>query len=485
MILPPPPPAPRAPFALETLARLPLAEAFYTLWTHLATDDVLDELFAQHRGRCYQDQLCFAELVDVLSDALTRYHGSGRRAIADALKRQQLPTQARAVYGKLARLPLPLAEAFLATLTARLRPLFPAGLYRTALPASLAGLAVVVLDGKKIKKAAKRLLATRGRPGKLYGGKVLAAYLPAEGLVVALAADPDGEANDIRLVPRALPLARAAVAGPRLWVADRQFCDLDQPDRFTEGGDHYLIRHSKGTGFHPDPARPARRGTDAHGRTYTEEWGWLGAAKQGARRRYVRRISLERPGEEEVALLTDLLDEVLYPAADLLAVYLTRWQIENVFQAITEVFGLRHLIGCTPRATVFQASLCLVMYNVLQVLRGHAAVAAPEPTAVEALSAEQIFTDLHEELVGLHRVLDVEELLGCLPPPAPAEQVGVRLRALLARAWSGSWRKAANKKRRPHQPKEKELGAHTSVHKVLEAAKAASSENQKACALSG
>src|SRR5215472_16226454 len=323
MLVPPPPPAPRQPFALETLARLPLAEAFYTLWTHLATDDVLDELFAQHRGRCYQDQLSFAELVQVLSDALTRYRGSGRRAIADTLRRQQLPTQARAVYGKLARLPLPLAEAFLATLTARLRPLFPAGLYRTALPASLAGLTVVVLDGKKIKKAAKRLLATRGQPGKLYGGKLLAAYLPAEGLVVALAADPDGEANDIRLMPRALPLARAAVAGPRLWVADRQFCNLDQPDRLPEEkGDHYLIRHSNGTNFHPDPTRRPRRRTDACGRAYTEEWGWLGAAKQGARRRYVRRITLWRPGEEEVALFTDLLDEMLYPAVDLLAVYL-------------------------------------------------------------------------------------------------------------------------------------------------------------------
>ena len=141
MIRPPPPPAPRQPFALETLARLPLAEAFYALWAHLATGDVLDELFALHRGRCYHDQLGFAKLVEVLSDALTRYRGSGRRAIVDALQRQQLPTQARAVYGKLARLPPPLAEAFLAALTARLRPLFPAGLSRAALPASLAGLA--------------------------------------------------------------------------------------------------------------------------------------------------------------------------------------------------------------------------------------------------------------------------------------------------------------------------------------------------------
>jgi hypothetical protein len=485
MILPPPPPSSRQPFALETLARLPLAEAFYTLWAHLATNDILDELFAQHRGRCYHDQLSFAELVEVLSDALTRYRGSGRRAIADALRRQQLPTQARAVYGKLARLPLPLAEAFLAALTARLRPLFPAGLYRSALPDSLASLAVVVLDGKKIKKAAKRLLATRGQPGKLYGGKILAAYLPAEGLVVAMAADPDGEANDIRLVPRALPLARAAVTGPRLWVADRQFCNLELPDRFTEQGDHYLIRHSKSTNFHPDAERPAWRGTDVQGRTYIEEWGWLGAAKQGSRRRYVRRITLERPGEEEVALLTDLLDAGLWPAADLLTAYLMRWQVENVFQSITEVFELQHLIGCTPRATVFQASLCLVLYNVLQMLRGYAAVAASERVAVETLSAEQIFTDLHEELVGLHRVLDAEELLRCLPASASAEWVRGRLRELLGRAWSASWRKTVNRKRRPHQPKGRELGAHSSVHKVLEAAKAANSDRLKVSALSG
>lgn len=479
MILPPPPTAPGDPFAREALARLPLAESFYLLWAYLAPDSVLDTLFEQHRGRCYQDQLRFADLVGVLTDALTRYHGSGRRAITKALERQQLPTQQRAVYGKLARLPLPLAEAFLAGLTARLRPLFPAGLYRTALPACLDGLAVVVLDGKKIKKAAKRLLATRGRPGKLYGGKLLAAYLPAEGLVVALAADPDGEANDIRLVPRALPWARAAVAGPRLWVADRQFCDLDQPARFTQDGDHFLLRFAGKTSFHPDPQRPAHTGQDPAGRRFTQEWGWMGAVTD-RRRRYVRRITLERPGQEAVILVTDLLDEQAYPAADLLAVYLMRWQIENVFQAITEVFALQHLIGCAPQATVFQASLCLVIYNVLQVIRGYAAQAAPEPTPVAALSAEQIFTDLHEELVGLHRLVGPDQLLCCLPAAPSAEQVQAQLRARLGRAWSATWRKAVNKKPRPHLPKAKQSGAHTSVHKLLHAAKADEDKKHRA-----
>ena len=473
MILPPPPTPPRDPFALEALARLPLAESFYVLWGFLASDALLDSLFAQHRGRCYQDQLSFPELVTVLTDALTRCHGSGRRAITAALQRQQLSCQQRAVYGKLARLPLPLAEAFLSGLTAQLRPLFPPGLYRTTLPQSLAGLAVVVLDGKKIKKAAKRLLATRGRPGKLYGGKLLAAYLPAAGLVVALAADPDGEANDIRLMSRVMPLTRQAVAGPRLWVADRQFCDLDQPGRFTQDDDHFLIRFSLKVGFVADPERPAQDGVDAVGRAFTQEWGWLGAEKD-RRRRYVRRISLPRAGEETVLLITDLLDEALHPAADLLATYLMRWQIENAFQQITEVFELRHLIGCTPAATVFQASLCLMMYNVLQVIRGYIAQARPEPTPVDSLSAEMIFQDLHEELVSLHRTLTVTESLAVLDelrPTQEASSVRARLQQLLGSVWSPLWQKAVNKKRRPHKPKAKQLGAHTSVHKVLQQAK--------------
>jgi hypothetical protein len=472
MILPPEdarPCSPQDPFALAVLARLPLTEAFYAVWGYLASDDVLDRLFDQHRGRCYQDKLSFAELVAVLADAVTRYHGSGRRAIHKALDHQGLSTQARAVYTKLSRLPLPLAEAFLSGLTARLRPLFPAGPGRDALPPCLAGLAVVVLDGKKIKNAAKRLLPTRGRPGRLYGGKVLAAYLPADGLVVALAADADGEANDIRLVPRVLPLARQAVAGARLWVADSQFCDLDQAARFTAEGDHFLVRFTRRNGFAADPARPARAGRNASGQAFTQEWGWMGAARD-ARRRYARRITLERPGEEAVAVVTDLLDEAAYPAEELLAAYLTRWQIENVFQQITEVFELRTLIGSAPAATVFQASLCLVLYNVLQVIRSHAAQAGPEPTPPAALSAEQIFKDLHEELIGLHRTLRVEEALGVLPGPAAAAAVRCRLGLLLGRAWTARWRKAANAKRRPAQAKAKQSGAHTSVHKLLQQA---------------
>lgn len=473
MVLPPPrkaqKPSPN-PFSLGVLQRLPLAESFHCLWGYLATEEVLDDLFERHRGRCYHDTLSFAELLGVLVDALTRFRGSGNRAIQSALKSQQLSTQGRTVYDKLARLPLPLAEAFLADLTARLRPLFPVGMVRNSLPASLSGLAVVVLDGKTIKKAAKRLLCTRGRPGKLHGGKILAAYLPVQGLVAALAADPDGEANDIRLMPRILPQVRQAVAGPRLWVADSQFCDLDQTTRFTEEGDHFLLRFTVRNSFTADPERPAQAGVTASGQAYTQEWGWMGVATN-PRRRYVRRIQVERPGEDAVLVVTDLLDESAFPAEDLLAVYLMRWQIETVFQEITEVFELRHLIGSTPRATVFQASLCLVIYNMMQLVRGVVAASRPEPVKVEEISTEKIFEDLHEQLVGLHTVLNREEVLPCVKIPRTLDEMTQRLAALLGSAWSSRWKKGTNKKRRAVQTKAKQSGAHTSVHKLLEQAK--------------
>src|SRR5438132_2887955 len=133
-------------------------------------------------------------------------------------------------------------------------------------------------------------------------GDMLVAWLPRSGLVLAMAANPDGEANDCRLVPDLLAEVRPLLPGPRLAVADRQFCDLIQMERFAADNDHFAVRYCKKVHFHPDPERPAQTGCDAHGRTVIQEWGWLGAATE-KRRRYVRRVTLLRPGEEDVGVV--------------------------------------------------------------------------------------------------------------------------------------------------------------------------------------
>jgi hypothetical protein len=347
-----------------------------------------------------------------------------------------------------------------------MRPLLPAGHAVAAAPASLAGMTVVVLDGKQLKHVAKRLKPVRARAGSVIGGKVLAAYLPAEGLAVAMAADPEGEANDIRLLPEAVRRARARVAGVRLWVADRQFCDLDQPALLTEGGDHFLIRRTLRTGFHPDPDRPARTAVDRRGRGVVEHWGYLGSPRD-PRRRYVRQVHLIRPGEEEVMLVTDLLDGAVYPAEDLLEVYLQRWGIERVYQQITEVFNLKRLIGSTPQGSIFQAAFCLVLYDLLQVIRAYVA-AGQSGLAVDQVSVEQIFTDVQKELTALTELFASRTLAGWFAEDLSRDGLVARLGALLGPAWTPRYRKAVNIKPRPKVKKAKCSGAHTSVHKVLQ-----------------
>jgi hypothetical protein len=455
-------------FPRQALDRLPLAEATLWLWSYLFDRDFLDGVFQRHRGRSFEDILTFPDLLDLVADALLQHGGKARPALLRAERDGTLSIKPREFYCKFGRIPEGLSLGLFEEATGRLDGLLPHRFTALALPASLAGLTVVVLDGKKIKDAAKRLLATRGTPGKLYGGKLLAALVPARGLVVAMAADPDGEANDCRLVPQVVPRARARIAGPRLWVADRQFCGFAQIARFLEHGDHFLIRQTKKIHFHPDPARAACTGTDARGRTVVEQWGWLGAPTQ-KKRPYVRRITLVRPGEEEIVLVSDLLDAEAYPAEDLLGVYLARWGIERVFQQVTEVFALQQLIGSTPRATIFQGVFCMLLYNLIQVVRAQVAAGRPAPCPVESLSSEQIFTDLQRQLIALNELVPPADVAALFPPVVRREDVTGRLGGLLARAWQPYWIKAGNKKPRPKVAPVKQSGAHTSVHKILEA----------------
>src|SRR5262249_39807499 len=289
-----------------------------------------------------------------------------------------------------------LSMAFLARCTQRLRSLLPP-VAAVTLPACLRHLEVVVLDGKAIKRVAKRLKLLRGVRGGGLGGRALVALALRTGLAVAMHAHPDGEANDVRFVPDLLPPVRELVGGLRLWVADRQFCTLVQLADFVAAWDHFVVRYHGNVRFQRDPARPCRKGYDADGRRYEEEWGWLGRPDH-PQRLYVRRITLERPGDKPVILVSDLLDENRYPAVDLLAVYLCRWGIERMFQQVTEVFGLRGLIGSTPEATVFQFAFCLVLYDLFQVLRAYVAQAERRP--VQTISTEKLFEDVTRELIA-------------------------------------------------------------------------------------
>jgi hypothetical protein len=464
-------------YAIETLARLPLAQAVFELFSYVLDEQGLGELFERHRGRCYERELTFAAVVYLLRDALLSHEGSGLASFEAAAEAEALPVAIKNAYEKLGRLPLGLSMALLRHASERLSGLMPLSPGRPdPLAASLSALEVVAFDGKKIKRAAKRLKALRGLPGKMLGGKLLAAMHVRQGLALAIEADPDGERNDVPLVPGLVRQVRGMLAAsgrPILWMGDRQFgSNLDLPALLSEGDDQFLLRCTTALTFHPDQARAAQEGVDERGRRWVQRWGWVGSAKD-KRRRYVRQIILYRPQEtgDDVILATSLLDEQAYPAEDLLGAYLLRWEIECMFQQVTEVFDLRKLIGSTPKAMVFQSAFCFVLYNLIQVIRSY--VAAGAGREAEEVSAEKLFDGTRRQLSAWAELGEPAHARQYVPPAPTPAVLDQRLRNLLAggRAWRRRWLKSKPKKPQPPRAKAKVAighGGHTSVWRVLQ-----------------
>jgi hypothetical protein len=449
-------------FEAEVIKRLPLAESIWILLRHVCEPTRMDALFERHRGSGWQGSISFGLLVEMVSDALLRHRGSGLQSFDAARKDGRLTASVEAAYGKLRRVPAELSQAFLAETTARLREVRP-DIRRAELPPALQQFAVVVVDGKKVKNLAKRLAPLRSLRGKALGGKALAALLLNEGHVIGMEVSLNGEANDAPLTPGLLAQFDELLPGVRrLYIADRQFCDLKIPHAVVDRDDYFLIRFSKKMLFSAEKTQLCR---DAAGRVAREEWGWLG--READRRRiYVRRITLQRPGEEEVSVMTNLLDADQVPGEQLLAAYLQRWCIERVFQQLTEVFTLNQLISSSPAGAIFQFAVCALLYNVVVTLREY--VAQAQSCQAATISSEKLFGDVRKELTACCQLVEPCQLTKTFDQFQTASQVRCRLTSLLTQHWSATWIKSPPKKKTPPRVKTSTRGGHFSAWKILQ-----------------
>ncbi len=452
----------------KLLESLPLAEGVLSLLAWATEESFLEGVFEEHRGRSYASLVSFSSLVQLIADALLEHEGSARQALIRLEECDELEASRQAVYGKLRRIPIGLSNALLSHATDRLLEMFPVRATQE-LPVCLQQFAVYVIDGKKLKNVAKRLKPARVYAGSPLGGKALAGLNLRTGLIAAMNAHLDGETNDAPLIPDLLPQLRMRTKLKCLYVCDSQFCDLVQTRRFQEGGDHFLLRFHPKNKFYADPERAPRHGVDAERRSYREEWGWLGAPSN-KQRLYVRMITLTRPGEEALILVTDLLDAAEFPATDLLETYRLRWNIERVFQQVTEVFHLQQLISSSPQGTIFQGAFCMLLYNLIQVTRGY--IAAAQRRSPATISSELLFKDVHRELTSLHTIAEKLNLTITIPTFNKGADLRRHLTQLLRHEWHNRWLKAPPKKRPPPAtPKKPIAGGHTSIYRILQDAK--------------
>jgi len=221
--------------------------------------------------------------------------------------------------------------------------------------------------------------------------------------------------------------------------------------------------------FYPDPLRPARESRDSDGRKLQEEWGWVGSVKD-KRRLYVRRVTLFRTTGEAIFVLTNLLDSDEFPAAAVMQLYGDRWEIERVFQIVTEVFQLQKLIGSSPQAAIFQAALCFILYNMIQVIRSH--VAESQRIAAETISSEMLFRDVHKQMICFRQFIKSLMPDRVMELPDDPDLVFHRIKTLLQNVWSDRWKKSPPKKNwQPTEKTKKVAGGHSSAWKLLNIAR--------------
>jgi hypothetical protein len=285
-------------------------------------------------------------------------------------------------------------------------------------------------------------------------------------LAVAMATPPEGETNEAKLGPALLPQGGAPVVGRRLGGADRQCWDLTQTGAVATGDDHFLVRYHPQTPFCPDPTRPAQAGQEAQGGVGEQDWGGVGC-EQANQRRFVWRLTWYRPGEATRIRLTAGLDAPPYPANELLDLSRARWGIEQVFQQITASCHLQTLSGTTPQGTGFPRAFCLLLYNLVQVVRASVATAQarPGPTISTALR----FDDVHRQRVAFTELVppvQVEPLFPCLPSE---EELRAQLTRLLATVWTARWLKAPPTKRKAPTPRTPIRGNQMSVYRLVAA----------------
>jgi len=453
-------------FEWEAICRLPLARAVISLFDYIAEPGFLADVFEKHRGRSYEKQLQFATFLFIISDALLQHQGSGHQAIKHFEQTGDLNVSMEAVYAKLRRAPISLSCGLLAECTQRLEELVP--LSTTELPQSIKKMQVIVIDGKKIKNVAKRLVPLRKMTGSLLGGKVVAALSLNSGMVIHISADPDGEVNDNPLLPGLLNSIHESISERILFILDAQFCDLTQPPLLSADGNYYLIRHHPKVSFHRDKTVNIRRGKNNQDLRYTEEWGYLGSAKGKKEQIYVRKITLKRPGKEGIVFITNLLDADVYPASDLLDAYLMRWSIEMVFQKITEVFHLNNLIASTPEGTIFQCAFCMLLYNMLELIRN--CIASEQQRNLNEISMANFCYDAHRELVAWDKIVGPTLTVSYFKTSRSSLEMRELLSEILCDVWSDLWIKSVRQKRCPSDnPATRKTikGGHTSVARIL------------------
>ena len=286
----------------------------------------------------------------------------------------------------------------------------------------LEGYEVRIVDGNHMGGTEHRLKVLREESAGALPGQAIAVLDPQRELVVDVFPLEDAHAQERSIFPLILETVKAGQA----WICDRNFCTKDFLTGISERRGYFIVREHLNLKWTEITARQEVGRNDSG--TMFEQQVQLDSGL------CVRRITIQleeqtRHGDWQVTILTNL-PETEVTALVVSELYLKRWQIERMFQVITDTFNCELKTLGYPKAALFVFCMALMAFNILSTVKS----ALKEVHGVEkidaSLSSYYVVEEVQSNFRGMEIAIEPKEWF-------PFSQMTVTTFADMLRTWAG------------------------------------------------
>jgi hypothetical protein len=444
----------------------PLTVMARALLEHSLQPGPIDELFELTATVQYTDKLLFSTVVDMMGQVVCGIYESPHAVYTN--HPELFPVALKNVYDKLNGIEVGVTRELVKDNAARLTPVIEA--LGGSRPPLLPGFPVRILDGNCIAATEHRILELRDIAAAPLPGKTLNIYDPQLGLVIDVIPCEDGHAQERAMLGPVLDIVQEG----ELWIEDRNFCTVGWLSGVViRCNAHVLVREHKGL--------PWTAMDELHyvGRVQTGEvWEQKVTLtpEEGTVTRtdgsplILRRIVIKldeptRDGELTLALLTDLTVEQA-DSLILADLYLQRWQIETVFQVLTETLQCEHPRRGYPKAALFAYCVTLVAYNVLATIKAALRSVHGTDKVEKEVSLYHATGEIRRTYTGM--MVAIRPHQWTLFRSMTAMELAAALRELASRVDLKRYKKAPTKTKKPKSPRKFDPNhPHVSTYKIL------------------
>lgn len=322
---------------------------------------ILDELFERSAKTQYTRELLFSTVVNLMSLVVCGVHPSVHAA--HQASSEEIGVSVTSVYNKINGIEPSICRELVreigGQMEATIRHL------NATMPDLLPGYRIKIIDGNAIASSEHRLKVLRDISSAPLPGQSLVVLDPSLMLAVDIFPCEDGHAQERSLFDEVLP----TVEEDDVWIADRNFCTLKFLFGIAARKGYFIIRQHQTL---PWQASDDFRLVGQNDSGMVFEQNIILSADDGQLLKARRiKVCLEQPnrdGDREIFILTNLPSEV---ASSLLIaqLYRKRWQLETLFQVLTENLCCEINTLGYPKAALFTFCIALVAYNVLSVVK--------------------------------------------------------------------------------------------------------------------